>query len=267
MSYFPLDREILTSSLWAQGSPAQLKVFLYLLLRADPRTGVVPDSEAAIALHCGLGDDVTEEAIEWLMSPDPKSRSKLEEGCRIKREDCRLVIVNHLQYSTKDYSTPRVQRWREKKRNTVLHETEEPVSDVPDRHGNYEQEQEQEHGLSNVQRERDVSPYIKPPPEEKRSQIVEDDRALPVWRAVLKLLEETVPEHNYATWLRPTTALGFQKIPPGDENWALVVEVPNEEFRAHIWETYGSRIRSAMKRASPGAPDLLIVVGPPEGPM
>lgn len=258
-SYFPLDREILTSSLWAQGSPAQIKVFLYLLLTADPRTGVVPDSDPAIALRCGLGEDVTNEALEWLSSPDPKSRSETEDGARIKKEDGRWVIVNHSTYSTKDYSTPRVRRWREKKRNTPLHETGNGDGNSANVHGNYEQEQEHEQEPVRDESETSVSPHIESPPEvEPDSQVEGQERALLVWQSVLGELQETVPEHNFATWLRPTFSRGF--VPTGPDEWALAIEVPNEEFRAHIWATYGTRIRSAMKRVSPGAPGVRIMV-------
>ena len=47
MSYFPLDRELLTSSIWTDASPAALKVWFYLLLSADPRNGIVRDTVPA----------------------------------------------------------------------------------------------------------------------------------------------------------------------------------------------------------------------------
>jgi len=255
--YFPIDRDILTSSLWATGSPTQIKVFFYLLLSAK-HGGVIKDSLPGIALRCGLGVDQVREAVEWLESPDPDSRTTDEGGARLKRIEDGWVLVNYEKHRSKDYSTPRVQRWRDRKKGEPLQgvtATPKTVTETNNNNNNHNNDLYEE-------RETSVSPYIEPPPEEERHpEIVRDERALLVWRSVLKLLEETVPEHNYATWLRPTRAVGFQRVPPGDDNWALVVEVPNEEFRAHIWETYGSRIRSAMKRASPGAPDLLIVVG------
>ena len=74
----------------------------------------------------------------------------------------------------------------------------------------------------------------------------EPERALSIWLAVLARLEETVPPHNYATWLRPTRAVGMTKHPDTAEA-VLVVEVPGGEHRAHIWATYGARLRRAVE--------------------
>jgi hypothetical protein len=116
LSYFPLDRDILTSSVWAQGSPAAIKVWLYLLLEANPRTGMVEDSDPAIALRCGLSLEDTDQILEWLAGPDPRSRTPTDEGRRIRRIPGEgILIINYTRKRDKDYSTPRVQRWRERR--------------------------------------------------------------------------------------------------------------------------------------------------------
>ena len=116
MSYFPLDREILSSSVWAQGTPEQLKIWLYLLVTADPRTGIVADSDPGIALRCGLALDVTTEALDWLASPDPYSRTKDHDGQRIQRlPDGGIRIFTYLAHQNRDYSTPRVRAFRQRK--------------------------------------------------------------------------------------------------------------------------------------------------------
>jgi hypothetical protein len=115
VSYFPLDRDILSSSLWANGTPEAFKVWSYLLLTADPRTGCVADADPAIALHCGLSLEATTAALEWLMGPDPHSRTKDHGGARIARlPDGGFLLLNYLRHQAKDYSTPRVQAFRER---------------------------------------------------------------------------------------------------------------------------------------------------------
>lgn len=37
--------DLLSSSTWAEGTPEQVKVWIYLLLAANPRTGVVKDAD------------------------------------------------------------------------------------------------------------------------------------------------------------------------------------------------------------------------------
>ncbi len=117
MSYMPFDRDILSSSLWARGTSDQIKVWFYLLLAADPRTGTVEDADPGIALRCGLPLDVVVAALDWLAAPDPHSRTKDHEGRRIERlPEGGLRILNYIKHRDKDYSTPRWRKWRERKR-------------------------------------------------------------------------------------------------------------------------------------------------------
>jgi hypothetical protein len=116
MSYFQLAREILTSSTWAEGSPESVKLWIYLLLSADVRTGIVREPLPAMALRCGLPLDATRTALEWLAQPDPSSRTRRDDGRRIRiGEDGAVTIVNYLAYRDRDYSTERVRRWRARK--------------------------------------------------------------------------------------------------------------------------------------------------------
>ena len=119
VSFFPLDREIRKSSLWAQGSADLLKVWLYLLLEANPRTGVVSDAEPAIAMGCNLDLPKVSQCLIDLSQPDEYSRSETQEGRRIKKIRGGWRILNYRKYSNKDYSTERVRRWRDRQNETV----------------------------------------------------------------------------------------------------------------------------------------------------
>lgn len=143
MSYFPLDRDLLTSSTWATGTPEQIKVWLYLLLAADPRSGLVEDTAPALALRCGLPLDVAQEALAWLAAPDEHSRTRSNEGRRIAFTDGGILVLNYLSRQNKDHSTPRVQRYRERLRNAET--VRNSVSPFRGNAGNDEQEQEHEH--------------------------------------------------------------------------------------------------------------------------
>ncbi len=112
MSYLPLDRDLLTSSTWATGTPAQIKVWIYLLLQADPRSGIVEDAAPAIALRCGLSLAEVEGALDWLAAPDPHSRTKDHDGRRIAMGPDGILILNYLARAKKDHSTERVRRFR-----------------------------------------------------------------------------------------------------------------------------------------------------------
>lgn len=138
MSYFPLDRDILTSSVWAQGTPEQIKVWLYLLLAANPRNGIVEDADPGIALRCGLSLESTTAALDWLAAPDLYSRTKHHDGRRIERlSKGGFRVLNYVAHRDKDYSTPRVRRFRERTKKFSSHsETRNGVSTVTETVGN-----------------------------------------------------------------------------------------------------------------------------------
>jgi hypothetical protein len=191
MSYFPLDRDLLTSSTWARGTPEQIKVWLYLLLAADPRTGRVEDTPPAIALRCGLPLDVTEAALEWLAAPDPHSRTKTDKGRRIRVGPAGIEVVNYLRRRDKDYSTPRWRRWKERQRANGVGKRSEAV-------GN--DEHEHEHGNKEKKRElaglpaadAAVSPASTPAPDG----LLDHDPHNQLEAAVARLVRDFAEEHG-----------------------------------------------------------------------
>lgn len=131
MSYFPLDRDVLTSSLWAEGSPEAIKVWIYLLLQAKPGTGIVEDAAPAIALRCGLPLAVTLEALAWLAAPDKHSRTKAHDGRRVEAlSEGGFRLLNYVRRRDKDHSTVRVRRYRERKRSETVGNGRETVSET-----------------------------------------------------------------------------------------------------------------------------------------
>lgn len=117
MSYFPMDRDLLSSSIWSQGTPEQVKVWIYLLLAADVNTGIVADAMPGVALRCGLPLGVTKEALDYLASPDPESRTTENDGRRIEpMPGGGYQLLNYSAKRDRDWSTPRVRRWKDRQR-------------------------------------------------------------------------------------------------------------------------------------------------------
>lgn len=137
MSYFPLDREILSSSIWALGTPEQKTLWVYMMLKADVNTGIVADSDPGIAVGAGLPLDVTLACLEYLKGPDPHSRTKDHDGRKIIPLDGGgYKLVTYEKHRDKDYSTERVKRYRERQKELLDHvetkryETDEHVTET-----------------------------------------------------------------------------------------------------------------------------------------
>jgi len=140
LSYFPLDRDVLTSSLWAEGSPEAIKVWIYLLLQANPRTGVVDDAAPAIALRCGLALPVALDALAWLAAPDRHSRTKAHDGRRVEElSEGGYRLLNYTRRRDKDHSTGRVRRYRERmKRDETVGNGSETATGTTNKNTNTE---------------------------------------------------------------------------------------------------------------------------------
>lgn len=102
MGFTKLDDQLGDSSLMACPSDT-FKVFFYILSRCGP-DGISRTSPTGISAHCFLSFDVVRKAIEALKSPDPDSRSKVDEGRRIKDVDGGFFVVNYLKYRERGYS-------------------------------------------------------------------------------------------------------------------------------------------------------------------
>src|SRR5579862_4496213 len=82
--FFPVDRDIFTSSVWLDGTPEERCLWFWLLGNRNDQ-GIVPYRERAIADGAKLPRPVVEAALEKFSNPDPDSRTKDNEGRRIDR--------------------------------------------------------------------------------------------------------------------------------------------------------------------------------------
>jgi len=97
--YTPLFGEIVTSSIWNEDSNT-CKVWVTMMALADLE-GNVMASVAGLAPVVRISIEQCEKAIKKLSSPDPYSRTKDEEGRRIKEIDGGWHLVNHKKYRKK----------------------------------------------------------------------------------------------------------------------------------------------------------------------
>jgi hypothetical protein len=84
-----------------RGQADAILVFTNLLAHADSH-GYVDKHFLAISQECGISEERVQEAIKFLESPDPKSRSIAEGGARLVRmdehRDWGWVVVNYIKY-------------------------------------------------------------------------------------------------------------------------------------------------------------------------
>jgi uncharacterized phage protein (TIGR02220 family) len=102
MGFTKLDEGILQSSIMAENSDV-FKTFI-AILAACKQDGVARVSSIYLASVCHLPLDVVDKAIATLEAPDPRSRSLVEKGRRIRRVDGGYFVINHGRYRAFDYS-------------------------------------------------------------------------------------------------------------------------------------------------------------------
>ena len=97
MSYTPLDRGLLTSTLLKEG-PDVVAVWTLILASADKlgESDMQPSVAASLLRIC---DERAEAAFAVLSAPDPESKNKEHGGRRIRPcEDGKWLIVSHAKY-------------------------------------------------------------------------------------------------------------------------------------------------------------------------
>lgn len=116
MGFTKLDEVILQSSVMAEPSDI-FKVWIVLLAaaRADHIARISPVFLASI---CHLPIEVVTGALNRLQEPDPYSRSKNDEGRRVREVDGGFLIINRPKYTERtvsDYERDRKRKQRTKK--------------------------------------------------------------------------------------------------------------------------------------------------------
>lgn len=91
--FFKLYSSILYSNLWQESK--ETKVLWITLLAMSDEHGMVDACIPALAKRAGLTLDECEASLKVLLSPDPYSSCKDEDGRRILEIDGGWLIVNH----------------------------------------------------------------------------------------------------------------------------------------------------------------------------
>lgn len=92
--YVKVHKSMLLSSIWDEDDHTRI-VWVTLLMMAD-QNGHVAASVTGIAHMARLTMEQTEAAMQRLMSPDPASRSKTDEGRRLVAADRGFTLVNYV---------------------------------------------------------------------------------------------------------------------------------------------------------------------------
>ena len=117
-----IDAEILSSSIWSEAIHVRMVWFTMLVL--CDTDGYVGASVPGIARAASVTLEQTEDALRILQAPDPHSRTKTDEGRRVREADRGFQILNfkdHLDRLSKERakSRERMRRYRNKKRQGV----------------------------------------------------------------------------------------------------------------------------------------------------
>lgn len=97
--YSKLFGSIVTSSIWCDDDFV-LRVWIAMLATCDSQ-GLVEGSIPGFANLARVPIEQMERAIEILKSPDPHSRTKAEEGRRVREVEGGWQIINYLNYRNK----------------------------------------------------------------------------------------------------------------------------------------------------------------------
>ncbi len=109
ISFAKLDGGIVDSTLWMQPHDV-LRVWIAMLAKAN-RTGYVRASVPAMAHLCMVPIERLEQILAILTAPDPYSRTREDEGRRLRASEGGWQIVNYLAYrNARDEETRREQQ-------------------------------------------------------------------------------------------------------------------------------------------------------------
>lgn len=96
-SYTKLFSSIIHSSVWQ--APAHVKILWVTLLAMKDRDGIVEASVPGLAAAAGISMDETKHALAMFCGPDPYSRTKTDEGRRLREVPGGWFVINHDLYN------------------------------------------------------------------------------------------------------------------------------------------------------------------------
>lgn len=103
----PIPSTMLQSSIWRQDSDV-CKVWMTMLMLKDEK-GKVEASVGGLADEAKVTVENVQRALQGFLSPDPDSKTKTDEGRRIRTVDGGWLIINHEKYAMlKDEDGPRI---------------------------------------------------------------------------------------------------------------------------------------------------------------
>lgn len=117
-----IDAEILSSSIWSEAIHVRMIWFTMLVL--CDTDGYVGASVPGIARAAGVTLEQTEDALRVLKAPDPHSRTKADEGRRVREVERGFLILHfrdHLDRLSRERakSRDRMRRYRQRRRSDV----------------------------------------------------------------------------------------------------------------------------------------------------
>lgn len=115
--YTKLFNSILASTVWEL--PATTKVVWITLLAMADKNGEVQASVPGLAKFAGVTREQCETALSSFLSPDPDSRTKDDEGRRLREIDGGWCLVNHEKYTRMMSEEDRRERAAERQRRYV----------------------------------------------------------------------------------------------------------------------------------------------------
>lgn len=131
--YTKLDSSIIDSSIWAEDDTT-VKVWLTILAMKD-QYGYVAASIVGLAGRARKTVPETQAALAKLMSPDPYSRTKDDEGRRIREVDGGWVVINHSKFremgrsvDRRAYLAGKKRESRERKKRSTAGQPGQPPS-------------------------------------------------------------------------------------------------------------------------------------------
>lgn len=136
--YTKLFSSIITSTVWRE--PKEVKILWITMLALADKYGEVAGSVPGLAAMAGLGIEETRSALLALESPDPDSRTKEDEGRRVRPIDGGWFLINHAKYremmnadDRKEYLRKKQAEYRARVSKRVKQDVSIPVTDVSDR--------------------------------------------------------------------------------------------------------------------------------------